>query len=85
MGKTTWSVQDAKNQFSALVRAAHREPQTITRHGKAEVVVVDAARYEELRKLERLRAPSFTDLLLAMPRDDGEFERLDLSPRDVEF
>ena len=44
-----------------------------------------AGEYERLRQLERLNAPSFADHLLAMPRDDGEFERLSVRPRDTEF
>ena len=73
MSRRSWSVQDAKNQFSAVVEAAKRAPQTVTKHGKPAVVIVDAADYERLRKLEKARAPSFTELLLAMPQDDGSF------------
>lgn len=29
-----WKLQDAKARFSELIRAAEREPQVITRHGK---------------------------------------------------
>lgn len=72
----TWSVQDAKNRFSEVVEAARRRPQTVTKHGKPAVVVVAADEYERLRQLERLKASSFADHLLAMPTDDGEFERL---------
>jgi prevent-host-death family protein len=71
-----WSVQDAKNRFSEVIEAAQREPQTVTKHGKPAVVVVAVDEYERLRKLQHLKAPSFTQLLLAMPTDDGEFERL---------
>jgi antitoxin Phd len=45
-------------------------------------VVIDIAEYERLERLERARAPSFADLLLAMPQDDGDFRRLDV--RDLE-
>jgi prevent-host-death family protein len=74
--RATWSVQDAKNRFSAVVEAARRSPQTVTKHGKPAVVVVSAAEYARLRRLEKLKAPRFSDHLLAMPRDDGSFERL---------
>ena len=47
----TWSVQDAKNRFSAMVEAA----------------------------------PSLAELLLAMPTDDGVFERQTFVPRDIDF
>jgi antitoxin Phd len=85
MPRHTWSVQDAKNQFSAVVEAAKRSPQTVTKHGKATVVVVNADDYERLRKLEKAKAPSFKDHLLAMPQDGGTFERMDTKLRDVEF
>ena len=75
MNKRSWSIQDAKNRFSEVVEAARRGPQTVTKHGKPAVVVVDAVEYERLRGFERARAPSFSDLLLAMPQDDGEFPR----------
>lgn len=78
MTHSTWSVQDAKNRFSSVVDAArHGEPQTVTKHGKPTVVVVAADEYARLRHLERLKAPTFVDHLLAMPTDDGAFERLD--------
>jgi antitoxin Phd len=85
MAKGSWSVQDAKNRFSEAIGAARRKPQTVTKHGKPAVVVVDAAEYERLRRLERARAPSFADLLLAMPQDDGELPRLKVRLRDPEL
>lgn len=85
MARHSWSVQDAKNQFSAVVKAAKRAPQTVTKHGKPAVVVVSADDYERLRNVVKAKAPSFKDLLLAIPKDDGSFERPDIQPRDVEF
>ena len=81
----TWSVQDAKNRFSEVVEAARREPQTVTKHGKPAVVVVAVDEYERLRQFERLEAPSFAELLLAIPQDGGEFPRLKARLRDVEL
>lgn len=81
----TWSVQDAKNRFSEIVDAARRKPQTVTKHGKPAVVIVAADEYERLRKLKQLKAPSFPEMLLAMPQGDVEFERSDARLRDVEF
>jgi prevent-host-death family protein len=78
-------VQDAKNRFSAVIQAAQSRPQTVTKHGRPAAVVLSAEEYERLRRLEKLKAPTFTEHLLAMPRDDGEFERLDVRLRDVEF
>ena len=85
MARRTWSVQDAKNRFSEVVEAARRKPQTVTKHGKPAVVVVAAEEYERLRKLQKLKAPSFAEMLLAMPQGDIEFKRLDATLRDVEF
>jgi prevent-host-death family protein len=85
MPRHSWSLQDAKNQFSAVVEAARRTPQTVTKHGKPAVVIVDAADYERLRLLEHAQAPSFKDHLLAMPRDDGAFERINTELREVEL
>jgi antitoxin Phd len=85
MAPRSWSVQDAKNRFSEVVEAARGGPQTVTKHGKPAVVVVDVVEYERLRRLERARAPSFADLLLAMPQDDGEFPRSQVRLRDLEF
>ena len=83
MPRSTWSVQDAKNQFSEVVRAAENEPQTVTKHGKPAVVVIAADEYMRLRKVQQSEAASFTDHLLAMPNDDGAFERLSGDLRDA--
>jgi len=80
-----WSVQDAKNRFSAVVEAARREPQTVTKHGRPAVVVIDAEEYARLRRLEKATAPNFVEHLLAFPKGDAEFDRLDMRLRDVEF
>jgi antitoxin Phd len=85
MGRQTWSLQDAKNRFSEVVEAARRKPQTVTKHGKPAVVVVAADEYERLRKLEHLKAPTFAELLLAMPTGGDEFERLEGRMRDPGF
>ena len=85
MASRKWSVQDAKNRFSEVVEAARRKPQMVTKHGKPAVVVLAAEEYERLRKLQQLKAPSFAEMLLAMPQGDVEFERLDATPRDVEL
>ena len=85
MTKHDWSVQDAKNRFSEVVEAARRSPQTVTKHGKPAVVVMDVMEYERLQRLERARAPSFADVLLAMPQDDSEFPRRKVKMRDPEL
>jgi len=81
-----WQLQDAKNRFSAVVDAALAgEPQRVTRRGRPVVVVVAVDEFERLCRLDSAAAPTFGRLLAAMPTDGGEFERLDLSPRDVEL
>lgn len=85
MGRHIWSVQDAKNRFSEVVEAARRKPQTVTKHGKPAVVVVAADEYERLHKLQQLKAPSFAEMLLAMPTGGEDFERLEGRMRDPGF
>jgi antitoxin Phd len=83
MAERGWSVQDAKSRFSEVVEAARRKPQTVTKHGKPAVVLVDVAAYERLRHLERAQAPSFADVLLAIPQDNGQFPRIKARARDL--
>ena len=79
----TWTLQDAKNRFSAVVDAAARgEPQMVTRRGKRVSVVLSAEEYERLQRLEQSSAPSLGELLLQMPQDDESFARLPLAPRE---
>ena len=79
-----WPLQDAKNKFSAVVDAALAgEPQRVTRRGQPAVVVLAVEEYERLCRLELANAPSFGELLLEIPQDDGEFERLQLEPRSL--
>jgi antitoxin Phd len=85
MAHRSWSVQDAKNRFSEVVEAARSEPQTVTNHGRPAVVIVAAGEYERLRQIERMKAPSFADLLLAMPSDGEEFDRLEGRMREPGF
>lgn len=81
----SWSLQDAKNRFSAVVDAAKREPQTVTKYGKPAVVIVDAAEFTRLRGLDVAQAPSLPELLLAIPKDDEDFERIVVVPRDIDI
>jgi prevent-host-death family protein len=85
MARRDWSVQDAKNRFSEVVEAARREPQTVTKHGKPAAVLLSATEYERLRKLERLKAPTFSELLLAMPAGGEDAGRLDARLREPGF
>ena len=81
-----WTIQDAQNRFRAVVDAAlDGEPQRVTRRGKPAVIVLAVDEYERLCELDKKRASSFVDLLLQMPQDDGEFERLPLPERPVDL
>ncbi|MDE2976881.1 MAG: type II toxin-antitoxin system Phd/YefM family antitoxin [Acidobacteriota bacterium] len=81
-----WQLQKAKNQFSAVVQAALAgRPQRITRRGVPAVVVIADEEYERLRQLEEANKPTFAEVLLSIPQDGGEFERLTVEPRDVDF
>lgn len=84
MSDPSWTLQDAKNHFSAVVTAAQKgEPQLVTKRGRPAVVVVAAEDYERLKRSEKILP--FNQYLLTMPQDDGEFERIEMEPRDVEF
>ena len=81
-----WPIQDAKNKFSALVNAALAgEPQRVTRRGQPTVVVLAAEEYDRLCRLERSHAPTLGELLLEIPQDDQEFERLPMSNRPLDL
>jgi antitoxin Phd len=80
-----WSLQDAKNRFSEVVTAARKAPQTVTKHGKPAVVIVDADHYDRLTKKTKTKQKNLIEQLLAMPKDDGDFERFEPELRDIEF
>ena len=87
-----WTLQDAKNQFSAVVAAALAgQPQRVTRRGREAVVVVSAAQFDRLRRAAGAGEASFVDHLLAIPSGeavagDAEAEApARVTPRDVAF
>ncbi len=83
MHSIEWSLQDAKNKFSEVVNAADAgEPQIVTKRGVPTAVVLSIKEFSEYQKIMAAKRPSLTDHLLNMPVDDGEFERLDVEPRD---
>lgn len=48
-----WQLQDAKNRFSALVKAAEQDgPQIITVHGQEKAVLLSAEEYQRLKRRE---------------------------------
>lgn len=82
-----WTVQDAKNRFSAVVEAALAgQPQEVSRRGKPAVVVVSAEEYRRLVESARAERGSFADHLMAFPAGEaGEVARAKVRPRDVTF
>lgn len=81
-----WSLQDAKNKFSALVNAALMgEPQRVTRRGQPVVVVLAEEEYERLCRVEKAAGPTLGELLAQIPQDDEEFERMSISVRPMDL
>ncbi len=85
MGKP-WQLQEAKNKFSELVNKALKEgPQTVTRHGHLEVVVLSAREYLKMTQakkrgtlVEFFRNSPLTDLEIDLSRrpDMGRIVKL---------
>jgi len=85
MSSEHWSFQDAKSRFGAIVAAARRgQPQIVTRRGVPAAVVLSIEDYERFAPERSPAAPSFTDVLLSLPQDDGDFEPFDVGLRDWE-
>jgi len=87
MDGSQWSLQDAKNRFSAVVEAASKgEPQIVTKRGKRAVVVLSADEYDRLSGKTKER-PSFVEHLLAFPQGKGnfKFEGTKLKLKDIKF
>lgn len=79
-----WTLQDAKNRFSALVERAIREgPQRVTKHGKEAVVIVSSRDWARIQGAEL----SLADFLLASPLSGSgiEIARDDSPLRQVEL
>jgi prevent-host-death family protein len=82
-----WPLQDAKNQFSRLVRKARLEgPQFVTLRGEPAAVVLSVKDYDALCA----GRPSLVDDLLAGPAWDEEFaeavgSRAKISSRGIAF
>lgn len=79
-----WTVQDAKNKFSAVVDAALAgTPQEVSRRGKPAVVILSADEYHRLVEGAVKARESFAEHLMAFP--GGESPRAAAAPRDVSF
>ncbi|MFN3275685.1 MAG: type II toxin-antitoxin system Phd/YefM family antitoxin [Paracoccus sp. (in: a-proteobacteria)] len=81
-----WTLQDAKNRFSAVVDAALAgQPQEVTRRGKPAVVVLSVADYNRILTDARHSRESFASHLLAFPGPAADPDRMRARPRDVQF
>lgn len=79
-----WSLQDAKNKFSAVVDAALAgKPQEVTRRGKPAVVVLSADEYHRLVDAAGGARGRFADHLMSFP--ESEVGPMKAKPRDVTF
>ena len=79
-----WQLQDAKNRFSTLVKAAEKEgPQMITVHGREKAVLLSAETYRRLMQ----RKGSLLDFFQASPwaKSDIDISRSKDPGRDVEL
>jgi antitoxin Phd len=64
-----WQVQEAKQRFSELLRAAQSDgPQIVTRHGEEIAVMIDIAEYRRLRG----GVADLKDVLLGGPKFDDD-------------
>jgi len=83
-GPGAWRLQDAKAQFSEVVRRARSQgPQQVSVHGRAAVVVVDV---EEFRRLQGQQSgQALVDVLQASPCPESALDvpRAAMPVRDV--
>ena len=81
---TAWQLQDAKNRFSALVKAAESEgPQVVTVHGKDKAVLLAVEAYQQLIQ----RKGSLLDFFQSSPwaKTDIEISRSGDTGREIEL
>lgn len=81
-----WTLQDAKNRFSAVVEAALAgRPQQVSRRGRPAVVVLSAEDYTRLVERAGGARESFAQHMLSFPGGDPDLPRPQVRPRDVQF
>lgn len=79
-GPGRWRLQDAKAQFSELVRRAREKgPQRVTVHGKDAVVIVDADEWDRLKK--PVSGRDLVEVLANSPLRDVSIERVSVKSR----
>ena len=68
-----WKLQDAKNQFSAVVDAAIAgEPQHVTRRGKPAVVVLGSGLYRHMCQMAAGIIPNFDETVSEASLDGAD-------------
>lgn len=94
----TWTMEEAKNDFDSIAKAAYAgQPQIIQHNGQDDVVLISAQKWTEREKTiiksdmidPQPDAPKkdFIDFLLSAPQGDWEPEQANdaLQMRDVDF
>ena len=80
--KSTWQLQQAKNQLSLLVEdALTKGPQTITRHGEPVVVVVAAKDFVPPRRTRK----GIVELFAPLKGSGIDLTRVRDFPREVKL
>ncbi len=80
-----WQVQEAKQRFSEVLRAAESgEPQIVTKHGEEVAVVIDINEYRRMRGeavdlMTYLRAEPLSDVDIAVDRAEDLPREIDLA------
>jgi prevent-host-death family protein len=79
-----WQVQEAKQRFSEVLRAAEADgPQFVTRHGKEIAVIVDIDSWHDYHDKAR---PDFKEFLASGPPiDELDIRRSSEPARTVDF
>lgn len=82
-----WKLEDAKNQFSQLVREAQQQPQVVSRHGREEAVVMSMAKYRQLsqRQTNLIEFMRGSPLAKALAKGELQLRRPRDLPRDIEL
>ncbi|QXL83235.1 type II toxin-antitoxin system prevent-host-death family antitoxin [Comamonas sp. NLF-1-9] len=81
----TWTIANAKQQFSEVVRLTAEEPQAIYNRNKPVAVMISAAEYEEFKRWQQeKKQPTLVELfdeIRAALIADGFENGLELPPR----
>lgn len=79
-----WSLAEAKNQFSEVVRrAVDQGPQTISIRGEDKAVVISKSDYDDLRDPNRPKG--FKDLLKCLDLEGVDLTRDQTPAREVDL